>query len=69
MVETLIERLHEAWDIHSYLFNVKTSSKEEGMIAVSAAVWTEDLYTAICRATSKSGKTAFIVWISWKKLT
>ncbi len=38
MVETTIEQLHEAWDVHSCLFNVKTSRKEEGMIALTYAL-------------------------------
>ncbi len=28
----------------------------------------QGVYTAICHATSKTVKTAFIIWISWKKL-
>ncbi len=62
MVETLIERLSERWDVHSCIICVKTGNKEEGMIALIG------VYTAICRAMSKSAKTAFIVWISWKNL-
>ncbi len=54
MVETLIEWLREALDVHLRLFRGKTSSKEEGMIALRAAVWTEAL--VICHATSKSTK-------------
>ncbi len=66
-VETLIEQLHEAWYVHSCLFHVKTKRKEEG-ITLRAAVRTRGVYTAICHASSKSAKTAFIVWISWKKI-
>ncbi len=67
MVETVIE-----YHVHSCLFLLKSSSKEEGMITLIRAPrchlnW--GVYTAICRATSKSAKTAFIFWISWKKLT
>ncbi len=69
--ETLIERLREGWYINSCLFCVKTSNKEEGMITLSRAPRCRQnggVYTAICRATLKSAKTAFIVWISWKKM-
>ncbi len=38
------------------------------MIALYTAVRTEAFYTAICLATSKSAKTAFAVWISWKNI-
>ncbi len=38
-VYKLIEWLHEAWDVHSCFFHVKTSSKEEGMIALRAGIW------------------------------
>ncbi len=58
----------EAWDVHSCLFDITTSRKEEGMIALTCALcscsnW--GIYTAICGTTSKSVKMAFIVWISW----
>ncbi len=68
-VETLIEWLHEAWNVHSCLFHIKTS-KEEGTIVLTRATccslnW--GVYTVICWASSKSVKTTIIVWISWKK--
>ncbi len=70
MVETLIERLHEAWDVLSCLFRVKTSNKEEGINAQSCSTLPLELrrYTASCHVTSESAKMAFIVWICWKKM-
>ncbi len=41
VAETLIEWLCEAWDVIHVYFRVKTSSKEEGMIALRATVRTE----------------------------
>ncbi len=41
---------------------------------IPARFWTvpeaalQRVYTAICHATSKTVKTAFIIWISWKKM-
>ncbi len=45
----------EGWDVNSYLFCVKTSNKEEGMIALPFD-W------------GGSAKAEFIVWISWKNV-
>ncbi len=64
------------WGMRCYfmfsLFRVKTSSKEETMITLTCAprcILKWRAYTAICRATSKSIKTPFTVWIYWKKWT
>ncbi len=65
-VETLNEWLQEARDVHSCLFHVKSSIKEEGMIVFTHALhcrlnW--GIYTAISHATSK-----IYCLISWKKM-
>ncbi len=42
LVKSITEWLHEAWDVHLCLFHIKTTSKEEGMIALThTANWTE----------------------------
>ncbi len=42
--ETLIEQMHEAWDVNSCLIHIKTSSKDDGIIAFTrAAVRTEGM--------------------------
>ncbi len=95
-VETLIERLHEAWDVQSCLLALRLVQRKEwwqksaarlgsdtGTGAdrcarvnacvgfIPARFWTvpeaalQCVYTAICHATSKTVKTAFIIWISW----
>ncbi len=58
--ETLVEQLHETWDVHSCLFHIITSGKEEAMITFTHALrcclnWR--VYTAIFHATLKSVKT------------
>ncbi len=58
--ETLVEQLHETWDVHSCLFHIITSGKEEAMTTFTHAPrcrlnWR--VYTAICHATLKSVKT------------
>ncbi len=60
----LTEWLHEGWDVHSCLFHVKTSNKEEEMITLTRTplcLQNWGIYTATCHTTSKSVKTAFIV--------
>ncbi len=57
VVETLVEWLHEAWDVHSCLFHVRTSSKVKGMIVLTRPLhrrinWC--VCTAIFHDTSKS---------------
>ncbi len=37
------ERLYEAWDVHSWLFHVKTSNEEEGMNAQLCSTLALDL--------------------------
>ncbi len=96
--ETLIEELHEAWDIQSCLFALKlvvkrreggvrcvtAQTQEPELIAaaqvnawvgfISACFWTvpemalQGIYSVICHATSKTAKTPFIIWISWRKI-
>ncbi len=62
--------IHEAWDVHSCLFLLKTSSKVERLkllaLALRAAVWTE-VFIQRSVTLSKSAKTAFIVEFPWKK--
>ncbi len=47
MIETLIEWLQEAWDVHSCLFHVKTSNNEEGMITLLFILETEERQNGI----------------------
>ncbi len=58
---------HWLSDYMRCLFHVIASSKEEAMIMLIRCRLNCGVYTAICHATSKSVKTAFIVKNSWKK--
>ncbi len=72
VVETQIAQLRVAWDVNVCLFCVKTSIKEEGSITFTRSPrcrFNYCVFTAICLATLQSIKTAFIVWIFWKKWT
>ncbi len=91
VVETLIEQLHEAWDVQSCLSGLKlvVQRKEwsrslslrgtsrlrhgnrswsrplESMLVLGlyhSTFLIQAVYTAICHATSKTVKTAFIIW-------